>query len=216
MSCASYEFSHFLIHRMKPIPDEDFIKECLVAVVGSICTEQRSAFEKVSLSSSLFIDAKRCRTTCTINSKPAAEASLPSPSFLTRAPTRKTWCSWLFSCVGPPLNSKVCEKFLQIVLCCSAPLDKTRHRASVCTAALPGLLIFVCMTTDGERAMIGERCAVSLLVATVKTPDTLNPSKKYTAVFARSTYTQILPSSLMTCLSTPPSPAALTTASSRI
>ena len=36
---------------MKPFSDGDFIKECHVAVVDSVCPEQRSVFESVSLSS---------------------------------------------------------------------------------------------------------------------------------------------------------------------
>ena len=36
---------------MKPFSDGDFIKECHFAVVDSVCPEQRSVFETVSLSS---------------------------------------------------------------------------------------------------------------------------------------------------------------------
>ena len=36
---------------MKPFSDRDFIKECLVAVVDSVCPDQRSFSECVSLSS---------------------------------------------------------------------------------------------------------------------------------------------------------------------
>ena len=36
---------------MKPFSDGDFIKECHVAVVDSVCPVQRSVFEAVSLSS---------------------------------------------------------------------------------------------------------------------------------------------------------------------
>ena len=48
---ASYDVSRILARRMKPFSDGDFIKECLVAVVGSVCPVQRSVFENVSLSS---------------------------------------------------------------------------------------------------------------------------------------------------------------------
>ena len=51
ISRASYEVSRILARRMKPFSDGDFIKECLVAVVDSVCPEQRSVFESVSLSS---------------------------------------------------------------------------------------------------------------------------------------------------------------------
>ena len=48
---ASYDISSILARRMKPFSDGDFNKECLVAVVDSVCPEQRSVFESVSLSS---------------------------------------------------------------------------------------------------------------------------------------------------------------------
>ena len=48
---ASYDVSRILARRMKPFSDGDFIKECLVAVVDSVCPVQRSVFESVSLSS---------------------------------------------------------------------------------------------------------------------------------------------------------------------
>ena len=50
MTRAIYEVSRIVARRMKPFTDGDFIKECLLAVVDSVCPEQRSAFEK-SLSS---------------------------------------------------------------------------------------------------------------------------------------------------------------------
>ena len=48
---ASYDISRILARWMKPFSDGDFIKECHVAVVDSVCPEQRSVFETVSLSS---------------------------------------------------------------------------------------------------------------------------------------------------------------------
>ena len=48
---ASYDVSRVLARWMKPFSDGDFIKECHVAVVDSVCPEQRSVFESVSLSS---------------------------------------------------------------------------------------------------------------------------------------------------------------------
>ena len=48
---ASYDVSRIRARWMKPFSDGDFIKECHVAVVDSVCPEQRSVFETVSLSS---------------------------------------------------------------------------------------------------------------------------------------------------------------------
>ena len=46
---ASYDVSRILARWMKPFSDGDFIKECHVAVVDSVCPEQRSVFDTVSL-----------------------------------------------------------------------------------------------------------------------------------------------------------------------
>ena len=48
---ASYDVSRILARWMKPFSDGDFIKECHVAVVDSVCPEQRSVCETVRLSS---------------------------------------------------------------------------------------------------------------------------------------------------------------------
>ena len=48
---ASYDVSRILARWMKPFSDGDFIKECHVAMVDSVCPEQRSVFDTVSLSS---------------------------------------------------------------------------------------------------------------------------------------------------------------------
>ena len=48
---SRYDVSRILARWMKPFSDGDFIKECHVAVVDSVCPEQRSVFETVSLSS---------------------------------------------------------------------------------------------------------------------------------------------------------------------
>ena len=48
---AGYDVSRILALWMKPFSDGDFTKECHVAVVDSVCPEQRSVFESVSLSS---------------------------------------------------------------------------------------------------------------------------------------------------------------------
>ena len=50
---ASYDVSRILARWMKPFSDGDFIKEWHVAVVDSVCPEQRSVFESVSLSASM-------------------------------------------------------------------------------------------------------------------------------------------------------------------
>ena len=48
---ASYDVFRILARWMKPFSDGYFIKECHVVVVDSVCPEQRSVFESVSLSS---------------------------------------------------------------------------------------------------------------------------------------------------------------------
>ncbi|KAG0716710.1 Cytosolic Fe-S cluster assembly factor NUBP1 [Chionoecetes opilio] len=44
---ASYEVSRLLARRMKPFTDGDFIKECIMVVIDSLCPEKHSAFESV-------------------------------------------------------------------------------------------------------------------------------------------------------------------------
>ena len=50
MTGASYEVSLLLVCHMKPFTDGNFIKECIMVVIDSLCPEKRSAFESVSLS----------------------------------------------------------------------------------------------------------------------------------------------------------------------
>ena len=60
--CASYDVSRILARWMKPFSDGDFIKECHVAVVDSVCPEQRSVFESVTFRPAPFVVAsRRCR-----------------------------------------------------------------------------------------------------------------------------------------------------------
>ena len=47
---ASYEVSRLLACQMKLFTDGDFIKECIMVVIDSLCPENRSALESVSLS----------------------------------------------------------------------------------------------------------------------------------------------------------------------
>ena len=49
MTRASYEVSRLLGRQMKPFTDGDFIKECIMVVIDSLCPEKRSVFESVSL-----------------------------------------------------------------------------------------------------------------------------------------------------------------------
>ena len=51
VSRASYDVSLLIAQRMKPFCDGDFIWECLMSVVTSVCPERRAAFESVTLSS---------------------------------------------------------------------------------------------------------------------------------------------------------------------
>ncbi|KAG0714716.1 General transcription factor II-I repeat domain-containing protein 2 [Chionoecetes opilio] len=62
---TSYEVSRLLARRIKPFTDGDFIKECIMVVIDSLCPEKRSAFERKSaFHPALFVVAlRRCQTT---------------------------------------------------------------------------------------------------------------------------------------------------------
>ena len=47
---TSYEVPHLLARQKKLFTDGDFIRECIMVVIDSLCPEKRSTFESVSLS----------------------------------------------------------------------------------------------------------------------------------------------------------------------
>ncbi|XP_076058534.1 general transcription factor II-I repeat domain-containing protein 2A-like [Oratosquilla oratoria] len=150
---------------MKPFTDGDFIKECLLAVVDSICPEQHSAFESMSLSIRTIrrhIEDMSDNVHDSLNT--SSSTSSPFPSLWMRASTQRTRPSWPCSSTA---DLQVCKEFLQHVLLCS-----TTTGQDICDAVLQcvdqhslDLSCLMCVTTDGAPAMVGEKKgAASLLV----------------------------------------------------
>ncbi|XP_076069689.1 general transcription factor II-I repeat domain-containing protein 2-like [Oratosquilla oratoria] len=153
---------------MKPFADGDFIKECLLAVVDSVCPEQRSAFESVSLSSCIVRcliedmsdnvhDSFKTRSSNFVAFSLALDESTDTKDMAQLA---------VFIC-SVTADLQVCEEFLQLV-----PLRGTTTGQDICNAVLQcvdqhslDLSCFMCVTTDGAPTMVGEKKgAASLLV----------------------------------------------------
>ncbi|XP_050715475.1 general transcription factor II-I repeat domain-containing protein 2-like [Eriocheir sinensis] len=154
---------------MKPFADGDFIKECLVAVVDSVCPEQRFAFESVNLSSRTVRrrieemsdnvhDSLKTRSSTLVAFSLALDASTD---------TKDTAQLAVFIRGVTAHDLQVCEEFLQLV-----PLRGTNIGQDIFDAVLQcveqhsqDLSRLVCVMTEGARAMIGEKKgAASLLV----------------------------------------------------
>ncbi|XP_050733317.1 general transcription factor II-I repeat domain-containing protein 2-like [Eriocheir sinensis] len=165
---ASYEVSRLLARRMKPFMDGDFIKECLVAVVDSVCPEQRSTFESVSLSS------------CTIHRRIEEMSDSVHDSLKTRSSTLVAFSLALDESTdtkdtvqlaifirGVTADLQVCEEFLQLVQLCGTTTGQDIFEAVLQCVEQHSLDLsrLVCVTTNGAQVMIGEKKgAASLLV----------------------------------------------------
>uniref|UniRef100_UPI003590241A general transcription factor II-I repeat domain-containing protein 2-like n=1 Tax=Myxine glutinosa TaxID=7769 RepID=UPI003590241A len=165
---TSYEVSRILARRMKPFADGDFIKECLLAVVDSVCPEQRSAFENVSLSSRTVRRRIEDMSENVHDSLKTRSSNFVAFSLaLDESTDTKDTAQLSVFIRGVTADFQVCEEFLQLV-----PLRDTTTGKDICDAMLLcvdqhslDLSRLVCVTTDGAPAMVGEKKgAASLLV----------------------------------------------------
>ncbi|KAG0717726.1 General transcription factor II-I repeat domain-containing protein 2 [Chionoecetes opilio] len=165
---ASYEVSRLLARRMKPFTDGDFIKECIMVVIDSLCPEKRSAFESVSLSP---------RTVCrrieemsdSVNDslKNCCSNFYAFSLALDESTDMKDTAQLAIFIRGVIAALQVYEEFLQFV-----PLHGTTTGQDIFDAVLQcvkqhslDLSRLVCVTTDGAPAMTGKKKgAASLLV----------------------------------------------------
>ncbi|XP_076041934.1 general transcription factor II-I repeat domain-containing protein 2-like [Oratosquilla oratoria] len=165
---ASYEVSYILDRRMKPFAEGDFIKECLLAVVDSVCPEQCSAFESVGLSSHTVRRRIEGMSDNVHDSLKTRISNFVAFSLaLNESTETKDTTQMAVFLRGVTADLQVCEEFLQLV-----PLRGTTTGQDICDAVLQcvdqhslDLSRLVCVTTDGAPAMVGEKKgAASLLV----------------------------------------------------
>ncbi|KAG0727272.1 General transcription factor II-I repeat domain-containing protein 2 [Chionoecetes opilio] len=165
---ASYEVSRLLARRVKPFTDGDFIKECIMVVIDSLCPEKRSAFESVSLSprtvcrriEEMSDSVKDWLKTCCSNFDAFSLA-------LDESTDMKDTAQLTIFIRGVTAALQVYEEFLQFV-----PLHGTTTGQDIFDAVLQcvkqhslDLSRLVCVTTDGAPAMTGKKKgAASLLV----------------------------------------------------
>ncbi|XP_076041831.1 general transcription factor II-I repeat domain-containing protein 2-like [Oratosquilla oratoria] len=159
---ASYEVFRILARRMKPFAGGDSIKECLLAVVDSVCPEQRSAFESVNLSSRTVRRRIEDMSDNVHNSfKKHSSMFVAFSLALDKSTDTKDTAQLVFFIRGVTADLQVCEEFLQLV-----PLRGTTTGQDICDAILQcvdqhslDLSHLVCVTTDGAPAM--SLCAKS-------------------------------------------------------
>ncbi|KAG0714799.1 General transcription factor II-I repeat domain-containing protein 2 [Chionoecetes opilio] len=161
---ASYEVSRFLARRMKPFTDGDFIKECIMVVIDSLCPEKRSAFESVSLSPRTV--CRRIEMSHSVNdSLKTCCSNFDAFSLaLDESTDMKDTAQLTIFIRGVTAALQVYEEFLQLV-----PLHGTTTGQDIFDAVLQCVkqhsLGLVCVTTDGAPAMTGKKKgAASLLV----------------------------------------------------
>ena len=163
MTCASYEVSRILARRMKPFSDEDVIKECFVAVVDSVCPEQHSAFESVSLSSSTVRHRIEEMSDNVHRSLKTRCSTLVAFSLaLDESTDPKDTVQLAVFIRGITADLQVCEEFVQLFT-----LRSTTTGQDIFDAVLQYVEKYsldLPVTTDGAPAMIGEKKGAALLL----------------------------------------------------
>ncbi|KAG0721741.1 General transcription factor II-I repeat domain-containing protein 2 [Chionoecetes opilio] len=152
---------------MKPFTDGDFIKECIMVVIDSLCPEKRSAFESVSQSPRTV--CRRIEMSDSVNDslKTCCSNFNAFSLALDESTDMKDTAQLVIFIRGVTAALQVYEDFLQLV-----PLHGTTTGQDIFDAVLqcvkqhsldPSRL--VCVTTDGAPAMTGKnKGAASLLV----------------------------------------------------
>ncbi|KAG0729770.1 General transcription factor II-I repeat domain-containing protein 2 [Chionoecetes opilio] len=179
---ASYEVSCLLARLMKPFTDGDFIKECIMVVMDSLCPEKRSAFESVSLSPRTV-----CRRIEEMSDRVNDSLKICCSNFdafslaLDESTDIKDTDKLAIFIRGVTAGLQVYEEFLQLV-----PLHGTTTGQDIFDAVLQcvkqhslDLSRLVCVTTDGAPAMTGKKKdAASLLVRHCETAGHTQPIHK--------------------------------------
>ena len=145
---------------MKSFADGDFIKECFLSEVDSVCPEQRSAFQSVSISSR------------TVGRRTEDMLDNVHDSLKTRSLIFDVFCLALDEGTdtkdtaqlavfnrGVTADLQVCEEFLQFVPLCGTTTGQD-IRDPVCQCVdqhFLDLSRLMCVTTDDAPAMVREK-----------------------------------------------------------
>ena len=196
---ASYDVSRILARRMKPFSDGDFIKECLVVVVDSVCPEQRSVFESVSLSSRT-VRRRIEEMSDNVHDSPKTRIStlVAFSLVLDESTDVKDTAQLAVFIRRVTADLNVCEEFLQLF-----PLRGTTTGKDIFDAMLQCVEQYsldfsrlVCVTTDGAPAMARRRAPRRCWCATVRPPDIPNPYPICTASLTKRLFAPSQPTSL--------------------
>ena len=122
---SSYEVSRLLARRMKPFSDGDFSKECLVTVVDSVCPEQRSAVEKVSLlSRTIRRHIEEMSDNVHDSLKNMCSTLVAFSLALDESTDTNDTAQLAVLSVGSPLTYRCLRSFSNLSLCVTPPMDK--------------------------------------------------------------------------------------------
>ena len=153
---------------MTPLSDGDFINESLVAVVDSVCHEERSVFESVRLSSSTVRRRIEEMSDKVHDSLKIRISTLVAFSLALDESTDTEDTAQLAVFIrGVTADLNVCEEFHQSITLRGTTTGKDIFDAMLRCVGQYSLDFsrLVCVTSDGAPAMIGQKKgAASLLV----------------------------------------------------
>ncbi|XP_077968766.1 general transcription factor II-I repeat domain-containing protein 2A-like [Styela clava] len=164
---ASYEVAKLIAEHMKPFVDGEFVKECLMTVVGIVCPDKEKLFSNISLSArtvtrrieEMSRDVKR-RQRDIINNLQFFSIAIDESTDAADTAQLSVFVR------GVSEAFDVVEEFVQLV-----PMKGTTTGADILSALLLcigdmdlDLSKMVSITTDGAPAMTGKNRGVSALL----------------------------------------------------